>query len=44
MMLVAALQEAKPGDKILVASYGNGSDAVFFEVTKDIATWSRGVE
>ncbi len=37
MMLVAALQEAKPGDKILVASYGNGSDAVFFEVTKDIA-------
>ncbi len=38
MMLVAALQDAKPGDKILVASYGNGSDAMFFEVTKDIAT------
>jgi len=36
MMLVAALQDAKPGDKIIVASYGNGSDAVFFEVTKDI--------
>ena len=36
MMLVAALQDAKPGEKILVASYGNGSDAVFFEVTKDI--------
>ncbi|MCX5990747.1 MAG: OB-fold domain-containing protein [Chloroflexi bacterium] len=36
MMLVAAFEEAKPGDKILVASYGNGSDALFFEVTKDI--------
>jgi 3-hydroxy-3-methylglutaryl CoA synthase len=37
MMLVAALEEAKPGDKIMVASYGNGSDAVFFEVTDQIA-------
>lgn len=37
MMLAAALQDAKPGDKILVASYGNGSDALFFEVTNDIA-------
>jgi len=36
MMLVAALEEAKPGDKILVASYGYGSDALFFEVTEEI--------
>ncbi|HEY48795.1 MAG TPA: hydroxymethylglutaryl-CoA synthase family protein [Dehalococcoidia bacterium] len=36
MMLVAALEEAKPGDRILVASYGNGSDAMFFEVTDKI--------
>jgi 3-hydroxy-3-methylglutaryl CoA synthase len=36
MMLVAALEDAKPGDKILVASYGNGSDALFLEVTKEI--------
>ncbi len=36
MMLVAALEQAKPGDKILVASYGNGADAVFFEVTPEI--------
>lgn len=36
LMLVAALEEAKPGDKILVASYGNGSDALFFQVTKEI--------
>jgi uncharacterized OB-fold protein len=37
MMLVAALEEAKPGDKILVASYGNGADALFFQVTDKIA-------
>jgi len=37
LMLAAALQDAKPGDKILMASYGNGSDAMFFEVTGDIA-------
>jgi hydroxymethylglutaryl-CoA synthase len=37
MMLVAALEDAKPGDRILVASYGNGSDAVFFEATEEIA-------
>jgi uncharacterized OB-fold protein len=36
MMLVAALEDAKPGDKILVASYGNGSDAMFFQVTQEI--------
>jgi hydroxymethylglutaryl-CoA synthase len=35
-ILVAALEDAKPGDKILVASYGNGSDALFLEVTKEI--------
>jgi len=36
MMLVAALEEAKPGDKIIVASYGSGSDAIFFQVTEKI--------
>jgi 3-hydroxy-3-methylglutaryl CoA synthase len=36
MMFVAALEDAKPGDRIIVASYGNGSDAVFFEVTDEI--------
>jgi len=36
MMLVAALEEAKPGDRILVASFGNGSDALFFQVTQEI--------
>ncbi|MDY7018623.1 MAG: OB-fold domain-containing protein [Chloroflexota bacterium] len=36
MMLVAALESAKPGDKILVVSYGNGCDALFFQVTDNI--------
>ena len=33
MMLVAALEESKAGDKILFASYGNGADAFVLEVT-----------
>ena len=36
MVLVAALEDAKQGDKILLASHGNGSDAIFFEVTDEI--------
>jgi len=36
MMLVAALEEAKPGDRILFASYGNGADTFVLEVTQAI--------
>ena len=36
MMLVAALEEAKPGDRILFASYGNGADAFVLQVTPEI--------
>jgi hydroxymethylglutaryl-CoA synthase len=36
MMLVAALEEAKPGDKILLVSYGGGADAFIMEVTPNI--------
>jgi len=36
MMLVAALEEAKAGDKILFANYGNGADAFVLEVTDAI--------
>jgi 3-hydroxy-3-methylglutaryl CoA synthase len=37
VLLVNALQEAKAGDKIIVASFGQGSDALLFEVTDAIA-------
>ncbi|MBW2039190.1 MAG: hydroxymethylglutaryl-CoA synthase family protein [Deltaproteobacteria bacterium] len=36
MLLVAALEEAKAGDKLLLASYGNGSDAFALEVAEQI--------
>ena len=36
MLLIAALEEAKPGDLILLASYGNGSDAFVLKVTEHI--------
>lgn len=36
VMLVDTLQEAKPGEKILVASFGQGCDALLFEATEDL--------
>jgi 3-hydroxy-3-methylglutaryl CoA synthase len=36
MILVAALEEAKAGDRILVISYGNGADAILLRVTEEI--------
>jgi hydroxymethylglutaryl-CoA synthase len=36
MLLVAALEEAKAGDRILLASYGDGSDAFVLQVTDQI--------
>ena len=37
MMLVAALEEAKPGDTIVVAGYGTGGcDGILFKVTDNI--------
>lgn len=36
MMLVNALEKANAGDTILVASYGDGSDAMLFKVTENI--------
>ena len=35
-MLITALEQAKPGDKIVVASFGQGSDALLFQVTDAI--------
>ena len=36
MMAVAALDEANPGDLILVANYGDGGDAFILKVTENI--------
>jgi 3-hydroxy-3-methylglutaryl CoA synthase len=46
MALVAALEEAKPGERILFASYGDGADAFVLRVTEEIekVRGSRGVK
>ena len=36
LMLVNALETAKPGDKILVVSFGNGCDVLAFQVTDEV--------
>ena len=36
MLLAAALETARPGDRILVASYGDGAHALAFEVTDHV--------
>jgi 3-hydroxy-3-methylglutaryl CoA synthase len=33
VLLVAALEDAKPGDRILVVGFGQGADAILFECT-----------
>ncbi|MGD1934775.1 MAG: OB-fold domain-containing protein, partial [Candidatus Phaeomarinobacter sp.] len=45
VMLVHALQEAKPGEKVLVLQFGQGCDALIFETTDLIGSMSekRGV-
>ena len=35
VMLVHALEQAKPGEKILLAAFGQGCDALIFEVTEE---------
>lgn len=42
ILLVAMLEEAKPGDNILLTSYGNGAEALFFKVTEEIERVRRG--
>ncbi len=36
LMLIAALEEAKPGDRILFANYGDGADAFILKTTPEI--------
>jgi len=40
LMLAAALDEARPGDKILVLSYGNGAEGLIFEATDAITSYT----
>jgi 3-hydroxy-3-methylglutaryl CoA synthase len=42
VLLAHALEEAKPGDRILVAAFGQGCDALLFEVTDAITPVSAG--
>ena len=36
VMIVPALEQAKPGDRILLAGFGQGCDALYFQVTENI--------
>ncbi|MGD8291738.1 MAG: SDR family NAD(P)-dependent oxidoreductase, partial [Desulfobacterales bacterium] len=36
MMFISALEDAKPGDRILVCGFGQGANALYFEVTENI--------
>ncbi|MDY6936010.1 MAG: 3-oxoacyl-[acyl-carrier-protein] synthase III C-terminal domain-containing protein [Spirochaetota bacterium] len=40
VMLAKALEDANPGDKLLVVSFGSGCDAICFEVTNNIKNLS----
>ena len=39
MMLVSALEEAKPGDLLLLAAYADGADALIFKAADRIASY-----
>jgi hydroxymethylglutaryl-CoA synthase len=41
LMLAAALEKAKPGDRILFAGYGDGADAFIFRVTDEIKKFQK---
>jgi 3-hydroxy-3-methylglutaryl CoA synthase len=41
LMLAHALESAKPGEKILVAQFGQGCDALLFEATGAIADYKK---
>jgi len=43
LMLVRALEEAKPGDKLLVVSFGSGCDALYLQATDQISRFKKRV-
>ncbi len=44
LMLAAALEDAKPGDKVLVAGFGEGCDVLLLEVGAGTGAAKRGVK
>jgi hydroxymethylglutaryl-CoA synthase len=42
LALAAALEEAAPGDRILVVGYGAGADALLFQATERLSASDRG--
>ncbi|MFX0203163.1 MAG: 3-oxoacyl-[acyl-carrier-protein] synthase III C-terminal domain-containing protein, partial [Candidatus Hodarchaeota archaeon] len=42
MMFIEALEKSKPGDRILLAAYGDGVDLFDFKVTEKITDTTRG--
>ena len=42
LILISALEESKPGDRILFANYGDGGDAYVLRVTHDIEKLKKG--
>ncbi|MGH7267432.1 MAG: OB-fold domain-containing protein, partial [Candidatus Rokuibacteriota bacterium] len=41
LALAAALEEVRPGDRILVVGYGSGADALLFQTTERLERWDR---
>ncbi len=41
LALAAALEESRPGDRVLVVGYGAGADALLFQATEAIERWDR---
>lgn len=42
MLLIATLEEARAGDRLLLASYGDGCDALLLQVTEEIEKVRQG--
>jgi hydroxymethylglutaryl-CoA synthase len=41
LALAAALEEARPGDRVLVVGYGAGADVLLFQATERLEAWDR---